>query len=64
MKPHQERVIVERDELATKLENLTVFLGGKTFQTLSVDEQGRLFQQRGLMTQYLAVLNARIAAFS
>jgi hypothetical protein len=63
MPPHQERVIVERQELAEKTEKLRVFLDGKIFATLDPAEQGRLARQHVCMKVYLEILDERIAAF-
>lgn len=63
MQPHQERVVIERDELAEKVQKLGVFLDGDIFKSLDPKEQGRLFTQQAYMTLYLEVLGQRIAAF-
>ncbi len=63
MQPHQERVVTERDELWTKLDKLTLFIGGEVYGALPKDEQERLAEQLAHMTGYFNTLNARIAAF-
>jgi hypothetical protein len=63
MKPHQERVIREREELAEKTEKLRAFIRGQVFPTLRVKEQAWLNAQHGFMSLYLAILDERIADF-
>ena len=63
MQPYQERVIVERDDLTQRLGRLQNFLRGPGMATVGNDEQQRLFKQASVMTQYVAILNERIAAF-
>jgi hypothetical protein len=67
VKPHQQRVVVERNDLADKAQKLGSFIDGagntSVFGELHPDEQVRLKAQRGFMLEYLAVLDARIAAF-
>lgn len=59
----QERVVLERDELADKLKRLAEFIAGDVFGTLDQDEQWRLRTQHDAMTAYCHTLDARIAAF-
>ena len=63
MKPHQERVVTEKNELDAKRENLTVFLGSEVCRTLHKMEQSRLNRQLEAMTLYSNILGERIAAF-
>jgi hypothetical protein len=63
LKPHQERVVTERDELAAKLEKLRSFIGGDVFRSLDAAEQDRLIRRSDYMTGYHTVLTERIAAF-
>ena len=64
LQPHQQRVVTERDELATKLRALTVFIDlNATFSSLPKREQELLQQQEVLMRNYVSVLNQRIALF-
>ena len=63
--PHQQRVVVERDELNTKRKALTVFIDSNvTFASLSKREQELLQQQEVLMRNYVTVLDQRIALFT
>lgn len=63
MKLYQRRVVVERDALAEKLERLREFLRTDTYRSLQPDEQGLLTRQHTAMTEYLAVLDERVALF-
>lgn len=61
--PHQERVVIERDELTGKLVSLSRFSHGEVFQTLEPEEQYLLSAQHRHMCEYLMVLELRIARF-
>jgi len=61
--PYQERVILERKELAEKTNKLVAFLFGVTFNSLDAMEQARLLKQYACMQFYLGILDERIAAF-
>ena len=64
MQPHQQRVVVEKNELDDKLTKLSQFIdGSSTFKSLSVQERERLMQQRDVMGSYSKILGDRIAAF-
>jgi hypothetical protein len=63
MQPHQERVVSEKDELYTKIEKLSSFIGGDVYSTLDEAEQYRLSRQLTYMQQYSEVLGERIDAF-
>lgn len=77
MKPFQERVVAERDEInetvaeaKNRLGRLKPFLGRPAFQDLPEAEQARMQSQAAIMTTFIAageayvqVLDARIAAF-
>jgi uncharacterized protein YukE len=63
MKPHQERVVAEKKELDEKLDRLTAFFKGDTFESLSEDEKNRMSRQHRAMTEYSTVLGERIANF-
>lgn len=62
--PHQQRVVGERAVLADKTSKLSAFIESGRFSTVNGDEQERLVAQRKAMTDYLYILDARIAAFS
>lgn len=61
--PHQQRVIIEKQELDAKRESLGNFKQGDFFATLPWQEQERLNTQAHIMTMYSAVLGERIANF-
>ena len=63
MQPHQERVVMELNELNSKIEKLIPFLGGKIYGSLPEAEQLRLNKQLGYMQLYSKVLEERISAF-
>lgn len=64
IQPHQQRVLDEQTELKDKLWKLEVFLQTAFFQSLSPDERERLSRQRVIMTDYVGVLEERIAAWN
>ena len=64
MKPHQERVLIEKNELDNKRHKLTAFIGGEMYRTLDAAEQSRLNRQLEAMTLYATILGERIAAFA
>ena len=64
MQAYQERVVVERDELAEKLDKLRTFRHQEIFEMLPYQERGRLTRQLMAMSSYLDILNERIAAFA
>ncbi len=61
--PHQQRVIDEKTKLDDNLNRLIVFFDTGIFNGLPEDEQSRLREQSVHMTNYSAVLGARISAF-
>ena len=61
--PYQQRVIDEKTELDNKLTKLVGFFDTGIFKGLPEDEQRRLREQSEHMTNYSAVLGARISAF-
>lgn len=62
--PHQERVVVERDELSEKITKLSGFVNDNpVFTMLPSAEQDRLRRQFAIMRQHEDVLNERIVAF-
>ena len=63
MKPHQQRVVEEKEELDEKRQRLVEFKNTDLFASLPWQEQERLNTQAHIMTMYSAVLGARIAAF-
>jgi len=58
--PHQQRVVAELNELDEKVCNLSEFIDGEFFKTLSGGEQMLLVLQFHTMTAYSMVLNQRV----
>ena len=63
MKPHQQRVVTEQNELDEKRDKLIKFIGGDIYRTLDAVEQSRLNRQLEAMSLYSNILGERIAAF-
>lgn len=63
MKPYQQRVVDEKNELDKKLSNLTAFYDTENYRGLDHDEQNRLVKQADIMAEYSCILGDRIAAF-
>lgn len=63
LKPHQQRVVEEKNELDARLSRLNEFIKGPFFETVADDEASRLRRQHALMAQLSTVLGERIAAF-
>jgi hypothetical protein len=61
--PHQQRVVVERDELNDKFKKLSVFLKSEKFESVNPDEQKRLRRQHFAMFEYRSILEERISYF-
>jgi hypothetical protein len=65
--PYQQRVVYERDQLEDRLSKLNAFINASgspsIFDSLPHDERARMSAQAHYMSQYLSVLNDRIAAF-
>lgn len=65
LKPHEERVVAERDELEIKRQKLAAFIqGAGAFGDLTLEDQTLLRRQETIMLKYIDVLNDRIARFS
>ena len=63
MQPHQERVVVERDELKSRLDKLNAFREGPVFKSLPEIERVDMSGQAAFMSEYLRILNSRISRF-
>lgn len=61
--PHQQRVVLEKEELDEKIGKLTPFLDSSIFQSLDSAEQGRLRVQLAVMNFYSQILGSRIDNF-
>ena len=64
MRPHEQRVVQEKEELDVKLKALRLFIeSSPIFGNLSYREQSRLKYQADIMQRYSDVLGERIEAF-
>lgn len=63
LQPHEQRVVLERDELDTKRRALETFLTSPMFYTLAQVERHLLHSQWRAMTVYCDILDQRIARF-
>lgn len=63
MRPHEQRVVEEKQELEEKISKLDKFRMGYSFPQLSTEEQVRLNRQLTVMIEYAKILSERIAAF-
>ena len=59
--PHQDRVIVERVQLADKVNKLEAFVLGEGFYRLPEEERELLNEQLECMALYLRILDQRVA---
>lgn len=64
IKPFQQRVIDEKDELGKKLSALNSFRRTEVFINLPEEEKKRLERQQIAMSTYFDVLFERIGAFN
>ena len=64
MAPHQERALVEKQDLDNKIVALEGFVAESPFyRSLPREEKDRLLTQLGIMQNYSAILGERIEAF-
>jgi len=63
MQPHEERVVIELNQLKERRYKLGLFIGGNVFLGLPAGEQERLTRQFKIMGEYADVLQERIACF-
>lgn len=65
VKPYQQRVIEEKQDLDLKAKKLSAFIGSSSqFVTLPQYQQELLREQCEIMWQYSEILGKRIAAFA
>lgn len=64
MRPHQERVIAESNDLREKMNKLEAFIGGEAFKDLDASDKDLLMRQHVFMGAYLDILRQRIALFT
>lgn len=63
MKPHEERVVVEKHELDEKIVRLAAFIQSEAFDKVPASEQSLLREQHGTMIRYSDILGERIDVF-
>ena len=66
MQPHEERVVIEKQELDDKLVKLSAFCfdpGSPVFRALPSEDRYLLEEQYSIMAQYSDILAKRIARF-
>ena len=63
MLPHQERVVLEKQELDNKIDKLYVFIKSEKYKELDLIDQQLLATQFSLMLSYSATLSRRIETF-
>jgi hypothetical protein len=63
MLPHEERVVTEKNELDDKIEKLSKFIKGPTFENLENFQKQCLNKQLNIMQSYSDVLTERISHF-
>jgi hypothetical protein len=65
MKPHEQRVVDEFNELNTRIGKLDVFIHeNDVFHTLPEEDQGLLTRQLDAMSEYADILGERINRFT
>lgn len=66
MKPHEERVVAEKEALDEKLAKLKDFCAsnGTIFRLLEPEDQKLLRDQHVVMSQYSEILGKRISRFN
>lgn len=63
IKPYQQRVIQDRNELDWRLGNLVAFFASVRFALLPEEDQQLLKRQADVMAEYSHILSDRIARF-
>lgn len=63
MAAHQQRVVIEKAELDSRIEKLSSFRGTPEFQAIIPQEQKRLIDQLQIMREYSHILAERILHF-
>lgn len=64
LKPHEQRVVTERDQLSEKHDRLFEFLQTDTFNGLRTYDQLLLTKQLTVMAAYRDILDQRIERFA
>ena len=63
LKPYQDRVVNEKQELDTKIQALSSFMLGEATRNLHIDELSLLAAQLYVMREYSNILGNRILRF-
>ncbi|AFB83907.1 hypothetical protein VPT02_095 [Vibrio phage VPT02] len=64
MRPHEQRVVAELDELKTKWNALWQFIDhNPAFKGMEEQDRDLLVEQAGIMEQYMQILESRISRF-
>lgn len=63
LKPYQRRVVMERNQLDTKIGDLIAFLASVQFAMLPGPDKDLMRQQADVMAEYSRILSDRIARF-
>lgn len=63
LKPYQDRVVNEKQELDTKIQALSDFMSGDATRNLHIDELSLLAAQLYVMREYSSILGNRILRF-
>ena len=53
-------MFIEYEELAERLNTLSMFVSSKKFLNLDPEDRNLLFEQNKIMSEYLKILNTRI----
>ncbi len=64
MQPHEQRVVVERDELQSKIVKLEAFMEGDIFEGMEYTDRKFMRIQLMAMMTYCEALNSRIGRFT
>ncbi|MCP3017467.1 crAss001_48 related protein [Cupriavidus basilensis] len=64
MKPHQQRVVDEKQALDGNIDKLYAFFSNPIYSDVPAAEQVRLVRQYSAMRQYSSILGERIEAFT
>lgn len=64
MQPHEQRVVIERDELQRKIAKLEDFISGPIFDGMEYTDRKFMRIQLTAMMTYCEALNSRIRRFT
>ncbi len=63
LEPHEVRVVAERKELESKIEDLSSFIWSARFESVTETQRYLLRRQLEVMSLYAGILDDRIADF-